>query len=237
MDSMKYKIAILSLAATLSLTLVSCSQGNINKDHLLNEPEDISITESMEDESYTHTLEDSSEDRAPVFMEFVTDESGRISSQKFFNRDFFGMGYVKYHINSIVMGDTYSESGIDEEKYNQRGDNAREYDHYVTVSMTIENVDVPTDDPDKREAIEAFSLLSNFYLVSSDPSHFDNTGVFQAIYYDKGGLANSEENRYFEYTMPPASEKSDAVLSFGISDEVLSQLIESNTTLSLRFLT
>ncbi len=198
------RIISIMLCAALALILCSaCGQTEVNSDRLSdrNNPED-----------------------GPQTL----DDFENVGADGKFHDDFPGYGQVNYYINEIKKADSLAEAGITEDDYNKSG--KRTYDHYITVSMTVENVDIAPADEEGAEEIQNSSLINVFSMYIKDSAE---EILIEPVYFNLGAVQNSDAKRYFEYELPKAGETLDVVLAFGLSDTDISSLEKDGAALYL----
>ncbi len=198
------RIISIMLCAALALILCSaCGQTEVNSDRLSdrNNPED-----------------------GPQTL----DDFENVGADGKFHDDFSGYGQVNYYINEIKKADSLAEAGITEDDYNKSG--KRTYDHYITVSMTVENVDIAPADEEGAEEIQNSSLINVFSMYIKDSAE---EIPIEPVYFNLGAVQNSDAKRYFEYELPKAGETLDVVLAFGLSDTDISSLEKDGAALYL----
>lgn len=146
------------------------------------------------------------------------DDYENVGSDGIFQENFGGFGQVNYHINEIRMADSLAEAGIAEADYNKSGNHT--YAHYITVSITVENVDATAVDEESEEEINS-ALINEFVLYIKESAE---ESPIEPRYFNLGGVQNSEAKRYFEYELPKAGETLDVVVAYGFSDKDISSL-------------
>ncbi len=158
------------------------------------------------------------------------DDYENVGADGIFQKNLGGFGQVNYRINEIRMSDSLAEAGIAEADYNKSGN--RTYDHYLTVSITIENidVDVAATDEESTKEIQDSSLINDFCMYSKSSAE---ELPIPPVYFNLGGVQNSDVKRYFEYKLPNAGETLDVVLAFGLSDRDISSLKKDGGALYL----
>lgn len=211
----KVKMLIL-ICAALMFALCSCAQSQVNSDRLTgsekSENSNLSNSEEVVDENDT------------ILGKYV--DADRVFKQD----DFFGYGHVNFYVNDIKLADNMSDAGIDEAIYQLSG--SPSYDYYITVSLTIENVDVPVDDGTIDDEFVKFPLINNFRLHRQAKNDNDSRD-YELAYFNRGGVANSDTKRYFQYQLPNIGETLDAVIGFGLWDHELSDIRSNNGSLYL----
>lgn len=193
-NNLKRIISIMLCAAFALILCSACGQTEVNSERLpdRNNPED-----------------------GPQTL----DDFESVGADCTFHDDFSGFGQVNYYINEIKMADSLAEARIAEDDYNKSGNDT--YDHYITVSMTVENVDIAPADEAGAEEIQNSSLINVFDMCIKDDAEEMHV---EPAYFDLGGIASQEVNRYFEYELPKAGETLDVVLAYGFSDKDISSL-------------
>ena len=121
-------------------------------------------------------------------------------------------------------------AGIDEATYQLSGN--RIYDYYLTISITVENVDVPVGSEENAETIRNHSHINDFQLQAIE-SDSVTALVLEPQYFDRGGMADSDAKSYFAYTLPDIGERLDVVIAFGFPSEVLDTIQSDSVTLYL----
>lgn len=199
------RIISIMLCAALALILCSaCGQAKVNSDRLSDRTNNGS-------------------DTSPTIDDYENVEAGGT-----FQENFGGFGQVNYRINEIKMADSLAEAGIAEADYNKSGKHT--YDHYLTVSITIENIDVAATDEESAKEIQDSSLINKFSMYSKDSAE---EIPIAPVYFNLGGVQNSDVKRYFEYKLPNAGETLDVLLAFGLSDRDISSLKKDGGALYL----
>lgn len=156
------------------------------------------------------------------------DDFESVGADGTFHDDFFGFGQVNYYINEIKMADSLADAGIAEADYNKSGNDT--CDHYITVSMTVENVNIAPADESEAEEIQNSSLINVFSMyIKGDAEEIP----VDPVYFNLGGVQNQDEKRYFEYELPKEGETLDVVLAFGFSDKAISDLKKGDGALYL----
>lgn len=198
--------------------LCSCTQGQANSDRLLaDESEDGSVAadSSTSDEEVGNTADSEWKETDGVFA----------------IEDFLGYGAVNFTVNQASLADSLEAAGIDEDAYQLSGSEA--YDNYLVVAMTIENVSVPMDDEATAEEVSNLTLINEFHLYVQTSQSEAEQIIHEPVYFDRGGEANTDAKRYFEYRLPAQGETVDVVIAFGISDQELSSIQESQAPVYL----
>lgn len=205
------------ICIALILALCSCAQSQVNSDRLTgsekSENSNLSNSEEVVDENDT------------ILGKYV--DADRVFKQD----DFFGYGHVNFYVNDIKLADNMSDAGIDEAIYQLSG--SPSYDYYITVSLTIENVDVPVDDGTIDDEFVKSPLINSFRLHRQAKNDNDSRD-YELAYFNRGGVASSDTKRYFQYQLPNIGETLDAVIGFGLWDHELSDIRSNNDSLYLR---
>ena len=202
--SLKRIISVMLCVAFALILCSACSQAEVNSDR-------IADNNGSNPEDGPQTLDD--------FENVGTD--GTFHEETSY-------GQINYYINEIKMSDSLAEAGIAEDDYNKSGNDT--YDHYLTVSITVENVDIAPADESEAEEIQNSSLINVFNMyIKGDAEEIP----VEPVYFNLGGIANQEANRYFEYELPKVGETLDVVVAFGFSDKDISSLKEGSDTLYL----
>ena len=205
------------ICIALILALCSCAQSLVNSDRLTgsekSENSNLSNSEEVVDENDT------------ILGKYV--DADRVFKQD----DFFGYGHVNFYVNDIKLADNMSDAGIDEAIYQLSG--SPSYDYYITVSLTIENVDVPVDDGTIDDEFVKSPLINSFRLHRQAKNDNDSRD-YELAYFNRGGVASSDTKRYFQYQLPNIGETLDAVIGFGLWDHELSDIKSNNDSLYLR---
>lgn len=215
----KAKVIILSLiCVALTIALCSCTQSQVNHARIPGGENAEAIDPAITDNDAHQDIKE-----AYAFGKYVEDEHAFIEDPP------FDVGFdlrINYYVNEIKLVDSLEDAGIDKEAY-QLSD-SRTYDHYITVSMTIENVAVPVDDED-------FDNSFLFYINSFRLRRQMRDGKidYSADYFDRGGVASSDPKSYFQYQLPSIGEKLDVMIAFGLSDEEISAIKANNEPLFL----
>lgn len=211
------KILILIFVFTaLMFTLCACAQSQINIDRLPN-------SENSENPDLSASDGDNNDESDSTLGKYV-------ETDKVFEQDnFFGYGHVNFYVNDIKLSDNMNDAGIDEAIYQLSG--SPSYDYYITVSLTIENVDVPVDDESIDESFKA-PLINSFRLHRQAKNDNDSRD-YDLAYFDLGGAANSDAKRYFQYQLPNPGKTLDVVIGFGLLDYDLSDIKSNNDSLYL----
>lgn len=202
--SLKRIISIILCAAFALILCSACEQTEVNNDRL---PDD------------RYNPED-----GPLTL----DDFESVGADGIFRNDFYGYGHVNYYINEVKMADSLAEAGIAEADYNKSGNDTCDY--YITVSITIENVDIAPAEEGDAEEIQNSSLINVFYMYIKDDAE---EKPIEPVYFNLGGVQSSDEKRYYEYELPKAGETLDVVLAFGFSDEDISDLKKDGEALYL----
>lgn len=205
------------LCAVWIFLLCSCAQGQADSDRLL-------AGESGEDAVAADT---STSDEGSA----SSDEAGEVTGSVFAVEDFFGYGAVNFTVDQAFLADSLEAAGIDEDAYQLSGSEPCE--NYLVVSMTIENVSVPMEDEATAEAVSNFTLINEFSLYVQTGQSEAEQIIHEPVYFDRGGEANTDAKRYFEYRLPDQGETMEAVIAFGISDQELSSIQENDTPIYL----
>ena len=204
-NNLKRIISIMLCAAFALILCSACGQTEVNSDRLADNkrynPEDGPLT---------------------------LDDFESVGADCTFHDDFSGFGQVNYYINEIKMADSLADAGIAEADYNKSGNDT--CDHYITASITVENVNIAPADESETEEIQNSSLINVFSMcIKGDAEEIP----VAPVYFDLGGIASQEVNRYFEYELPKAGETLDVVLAFGFSDKEISDLKKGDGALYL----
>lgn len=227
---MRTKISIL-ICIALTLTLCSCSQSQVNTDRLLgggvNVPSE-TTTPSSRESINSEEVSNSTDSINNIAVGPAETEEHREISGNVFEEDFFGYGQVNYVINDVRLVDSLTSAGINENTYQLSGSGT--YDYYIMISLTIENVDVLMDDTKAAAA-----LINVFDLYSPNEIGAADSITYKPVYFDKGGIANTDTKRYFEYVFPAIGETLDVTIGFGLSNVELSALEENDTPLYLMY--
>lgn len=215
------------LCVALLLTLCSCAQSQVNSDQLITDT-DAAGTGTSSSGDLTGSEGDGPDEielgpAAPAPVHTETD--GNV-----FETNFFGYGQVRYYINDVQLADSMDAAGIDEATYQLSGN--RIYDYYLTISITVENVDVPVGSEENAETIRNHSHINDFQLQAIE-SDSVTALVLEPQYFDRGGMADSDAKSYFEYTLPDIGERLDVVIAFGFPSEVLDTMQSDNVALYL----
>ena len=198
------RIISIILCAALALILCSaCGQAEVNSDRLSGR-------------------NDNDSGGGPTI-----DDYENVGADGIFQKNFGGLGLVNFHINEIKMSDSLAEAGIAEADYSKSGSDT--YDHYLTVSITVENIDLTAVDEESAEEINS-ALINEFVLYIKDSAE---EIPIAPVYFNLGGVQNSDVKRYFEYELPKAGETLDVVLAYGLSDRNISSLKKDGGALFL----
>lgn len=211
------KILILIFIFTaLTFTLCACAQSQVNGDRLTG-------SESPGNSDMSTSGEDTVDESDTILGKYV--DADKVFEQD----DFFGYGHVNFYVNDIKQADNMSDAGIDEAIYQLSG--SPSYDYYITVSLTIENVDVPVDDESIDESFK--TPLINGFRLHRQVKNDNDSRDYELAYFDLGGVANSDAKRYFQYQLPNPGETLDVVIGFGLKDYDLSDIKNNNDSLYL----
>ena len=211
------KILILIFIFTaLTFTLCVCAQSQVNGDRLTG-------SESPGNSDMSTSGEDTVDESDTILGKYV--DADKVFEQD----DFFGYGHVNFYVNDIKQADNMSDAGIDEAIYQLSG--SPSYDYYITVSLTIENVDVPVDDESIDESFK--TPLINSFRLHRQVKNDNDSRDYELAYFDLGGVANSDAKRYFQYQLPNPGETLDVVIGFGLKDYDLSDIKNNNDSLYL----
>lgn len=211
------KILILIFIFTaLTFTLCACAQSQVNGDRLTG-------SESPGNSDMSTSGEDTVDESDTILGKYVN------ADKVFEQDDFFGYGHVNFYVNDIKQADNMSDAGIDEAIYQLSG--SPSYDYYITVSLTIENVDVPVDDESIDESFK--TPLINGFRLHRQVKNDNDSRDYELAYFDLGGVANSDAKRYFQYQLPNPGETLDVVIGFGLKDYDLSDIKNNNDSLYL----
>lgn len=213
----KVKTLIL-ICAALMVTLCACAQSQVNSDRLPGGENTETTDPTIPDSDAHQDIEE-----AYAFGKYVEDEHA------FIEDPLFDVGFdlrINYYVNEIKLADSLEDAGIDKEAYQLSG--SRTYDHYITVSMTIENVAVPVDDEDFDNS---FLFYINSFRLRRQMQ--DGKIDYSTDYFDRGGVASSDPKSYFQYQLPSIGEKLDVMIAFGLSDEEISAIKANNEPLFL----
>lgn len=224
------KISFVLIFCGIIFSLSSCTQAQVNTDRLLGGRDDLPLEATT---SPTEKSADSDEKPALNFgnTDDILPEPANAGEKteidgNVFEEDFFGCGQVNYVINDVRLADSLTSAGTDEDTYQLSGN--RTYDYYIMISLTIENVDVSMED-----AKAAAPLINVFNLYSPSENGEAYSITYKLVYFDKGGMANTDAKRYFEYALPNTGEALDVTIGFGLSNAELSALEENGTPLYL----
>lgn len=212
----KVKMLILVCVA-LMFTLCACAQSQVNGDRLTG-------SESSGNSDMSTSDEDTVDESDTILGKYV--DADKVFEQD----DFFGYGHVNFYVNDIKQADNMSDAGIDEAIYQLSG--SPSYDYYITVSLTIENVDVSVDDESIDESFK--TPLINSFRLHRQAKNDNDSRDYELAYFDLGGAANSDAKRYFQYQLPNPGETLDVVIGFGLKDYDLSDIKNNNDSLYLR---
>ena len=193
--SLKRIISVMLCVAFALILCSACSQAEVNDDHLA-------------DNNYSN----------PEDGPQTLDDFENVGTDGTFH-DETSFGHMNYYINEIKMSDSLAEAGIAEDDYSKSGKDT--FDHYLTVSITVENVDIAPADESEAEEIQNTALINIFDMCIKDDAE---ERYVEPAYFDLGGIASQEVNRYFEYELPKAGETLDVVVAYGFSDEDISSL-------------
>lgn len=222
---MKAKFVSL-LCATLLFLLCACAQSQVNTDRLLDNSNGLEAGPADASNFYNGKEEIQDDLSIPNELDEHTETLRNV-----FEMDFFGYGRIRYFIEKITLADSMDAAGIDENAYALSG--SKKYDHYITISIAIENLEIPVDDEENTEGIRRHSLINLFQLQYAENGKEIPSFILEPQYFDKGGLASTDAARYFEYDMPDIGETLSAVLAFGFPNEVLDTMQADDTTLYL----
>ena len=192
--SLKRIISVMLCVAFALILCSACSQAEVNDDHLA-------------DNNYSN----------PEDGPQTLDDFENVGTDGTFH-DETSFGHMNYYINEIKMSDSLAEAGIAEDDYNKSGSDT--YDHYLTVSITVENIDLTSVDEESEEEINS-ALINEFVLYIKDSAE---EIPIEPVYFNLGEVQNSDVKRYFEYELPKAGETLDVVVAYGFSDEDISSL-------------
>lgn len=207
---------LILICIVLILTLCSCAQSQVNGDRLTG-------SESPGNSDMSTSGEDTVDESDTILGKYV--DADKVFEQD----DFFGYGHVNFYVNDIKQADNMSDAGIDEAIYQLSG--SPSYDYYITVSLTIENVDVPVDDESIDESFK--TPLINSFRLHRQVKNDNDSRDYELAYFDLGGVANSDAKRYFQYQLPNPGETLDVVIGFGLKDYDLSDIKNNNDSLYL----
>lgn len=207
---------LILICIVLILTLCSCAQSQVNGDRLTG-------NENSGNSNLSNSEEDTVDKNDTILGKYV--DADKVFEQD----DFFGYGHVNFYVNDIKQADNMSDAGIDEAIYQLSG--SPSYDYYITVSLTIENVDVPVDDESIDESFK--TPLINSFRLHRQVKNDNDSRDYELAYFDLGGVANSDAKRYFQYQLPNPGETLDVVIGFGLKDYDLSDIKNNNDSLYL----
>lgn len=201
--SLKRIISVMLCVAFALILCSACSQAEVNDDHLA-------------DNNYSN----------PEDGPQTLDDFENVGTDGTFH-DETSFGHMNYYINEIKMSDSLAEAGIAEDDYSKSGKDT--FDHYLTVSITVENIDLTSVDEESEEEINS-ALINEFVLYIKDSAE---EIPIEPVYFNLGGVQNSDVKRYFEYELPKAGETLDVVLAYGLSDRNISSLKKDGGALFL----
>ena len=201
--SLKRIISIILCAALALILCSACGQTEVNSDRISGR-------------------NDNDSGGGPTIDDFEN-----VGADGIFQKNFGGFGLVNFHINEIKMAGSLAEAGITEDDYNKSGSDT--YDHYLTVSITVENIDLTAVDEESAEEINS-ALINEFVLYIKDSAE---EIPIAPVYFNLGGVQNSDVKRYFEYSLPKAGETLDVLLAFGLSDRDIFSLKKDGGALFL----
>ena len=209
---------LILICIVLILTLCSCAQSQVNGDRLTG-------NENSGNSNLSNSEEDTVDKNDTILGKYV--DADKVFEQD----DFFGYGHVNFYVNDVKLADNMADAGINEAIYQLSG--SPSYDYYITVSLTIENVDIPVDAGTIDDEFVKFPLINSFRLHRQAGNEDDNRD-YELQYFDRGGTANSDTKRYFQYLLPNIGETQDVVIGFGLWDNELSDIKSNNDSLYLR---
>ena len=122
------------------------------------------------------------------------------------------LGRIRVTVHSAKLYDSLKEAGIDFASWDAVSGSY--YDHYLKVSLTVENIDVP---PDREVVLWAGDFVLALFSTEGGLS------IAHPDWFDRAWELDPEEYAYDAYALPPQGEPYDMTLGYGVTDWTLEQ--------------
>lgn len=147
------------------------------------------------------------------------EENSSVVNEPELEIDYLGLGNVSYRIKEVVATNDLSTVEINETELLR---NTSVQDPvYLIISYELTNIDVPNDSPERNSSLaNCFKIYVPAKNGTATPSLSLEPVYFNHAYND--GL-QSEEKRYFEYTMPEIGKTMEMTQAWVLEADTIDQ--------------